>query len=250
MSVESFRDALRAEIEAVVARWEVLAAARAEIAALAPSREIEAVKAERAALAAEIDQRRSALAEAEAANVALRARVADLERALRDANERNAQLEEQNRAAMETTVELEQQFSAERRFVTACRGLASTMLGDALKSAAGRDVDATSATYGALKTKGLEVVIAQTFKERGRNVAQAPLLDKERSALAGIAEAAGCELVEPEPGTRFSGASMDRAGTRSDPAEEGNVIECLMPGVRRAGTEGALVLPRVIVASG
>jgi hypothetical protein len=43
---------------------------------------------------------------------------------------------------------------------------------------------------------------------------------------------------------------MDKAATASDPAEEGNVLECLLPGLRRVGTDGSLVFPRVRVATG
>jgi hypothetical protein len=43
---------------------------------------------------------------------------------------------------------------------------------------------------------------------------------------------------------------MDKAMVQADPAEEGNVLECLMPGLRLAGTDGALVFPRVLVATG
>ncbi len=119
-----------------------------------------------------------------------------------------------------------------------------------MKSTLGRDLTPTPATYAALKGRGLEVVLTQAFKERGRSIVQAPLLERERAALPGIAAAAGCELLIPSPGTRFAASAMDRASSVSEPAEEGNVVECLMPGGRRIGTEGALVLPRVVVATG
>ena len=80
--------------------------------------------------------------------------------------------------------------------------------------------------------------------------AQAPLLEREKSALPGMAAAAGCELIAPATGTKFSPQSMEKASTVSEPAEEGNVVECAMPGLRRSGTEGALVFPRVVVATG
>ena len=101
-----------------------------------------------------------------------------------------------------------------------------------------------------MKGRGLEIILTSTFKERGRSIVQAPLLERERAALPGIAAAAGCELVVPAPGTRFAATAMDKASSVSQPAEEGNVVECLMPGARRSGTEGALVLPRVVVATG
>jgi hypothetical protein len=81
-------------------------------------------------------------------------------------------------------------------------------------------------------------------------VGSAPLLERERTALTALATIAGCEEIDPPVGTRFSATSMEKSGTLSDPAEEGNVLSCALPGLRRAGTEGALVFPRVVVATG
>ncbi|MCU0686313.1 MAG: hypothetical protein MUF34_29385, partial [Polyangiaceae bacterium] len=58
------------------------------------------------------------------------------------------------------------------------------------------------------------------------------------------------ELIDPAPGTRFSTQTMEKAGTLADPAEEGNVTRCALPGLRLRGTDGALVFPRVVVATG
>lgn len=246
MSRETFAGALRAEIEAVVARWDALAAAREEALAAARDGKVAALEAEIERLRAEAAERR---ADEETAD-ALRARVGELVREITDARAKIRELEDQARAALETTHELEVQFSAERRFVTACRGLGGSLLGEALKAAVGREIESSSATYGALKARGLEVVVTQAMKERGRSAVSAPLLERERGALPEIAAAAGCELIVPPAGTRFSALAMEKASTVSDPAEEGNVIECLVPGVRRSGTDGALVFPRVVVASG
>ncbi len=223
---ESFAAALRAEIEAVVTRYEALVASRDELAAvLTGAREAEVLRRELDALRAERDGLLRELAEA-------RAKIGELE------------------AQATAASALAEQFTAEKRFVEAGAGAAGTMLGDALRSALGREIEPSPACYAALKAKGLEAVLIGAFKERGRSVAGAPLLERERSPLLSLATAAGCELFTPEAGTKFVAASMDKAASVSDPAEEGNVVECLLPGLRRAGTEGALVFPRVRVATG
>jgi hypothetical protein len=213
MNGETFAAALRAEIEALVLRYEALVralgrAAPAEGAAPEPDPAAEALRAE---------------------NRRLEARVADLERDL-------------------ATYEAE--LLAERRFVEAARDTAGSLLGEALAGAVGRALDATPAAYAALKARGLPATLVAAMKDRGRSVGQASLLDRERAALDALAAAAGCELVAPAAGTRFAAAAMEKASTVSDPAEEGNVISVAMPGLKRAGTDGALVLARVVVATG
>jgi hypothetical protein len=223
---ESFAAALRAEIEAVVTRYEALVASRDEMAAvLLGAREAEGLRKELDALRAERD---------------------GLVHKLEEAQAKIRELEGQAAAASA----LAEQFTAEKRFVEACAGVAGTMLGDALRTALGRELESSPVAYAALKAKGLEAVLIGAFKERGRSVGGAPLLEREKSPLLALAAAAGCELVTPEAGTKFVAASMDKAASVSDPAEEGNVVECLLPGLRRAGTEGALVFPRVRVATG
>jgi hypothetical protein len=81
-------------------------------------------------------------------------------------------------------------------------------------------------------------------------VLELPLSALERLALEHLAEAAACELIVPKLGARFSSTEMDQLDTRPDPAEEGNVLECMMPGLRLAGSDGALVFPKVRVAVG
>jgi len=223
---ETFAAALRAEIEAVVTRYEALVASRNEMAAeLSGAREAEGLRKEFDALREERDALARELAEA-------RTKIRELE------------------AQAASASELAEQFTAEKRFVEACAGAVGTMLGDALRSALGREIERSPAAYAALKAKGLEAVLIGAFKERGRSVGGAPLLEREKSPLSALAVAAGCELVTPEAGVRFVAASMDKAASVSDPAEEGNVVECLLPGLRRSGTEGALVFPRVRVATG
>jgi hypothetical protein len=243
---ETFAEALRAEIVAVVCRYEALVRT---VTALG-SRETDALRAEAATLAADNHRLRAAAAEARDELTTLRARVADLSRDLEEARVRADRLEGQAHAAMEATLSYEEQFTAEKRFVEAGRDLTGSLLGDALVAAAGRALDATSASYAALKARGLTAALTAALKDRGRTALSAPLLEKERTALVALAMIAGCELVTPEPGTRFVAASMEKAGQVSEPAEEGNVIECALPGLRRAGTEGALVFPRVVVATG
>ena len=245
-----FSTALRAEIDAVVARYEALVGARQETLDALRERDKEVLRAALADAQAERDAARASEAALRTEVTALRARVEDLERALTEARGRLHTLEVEARSAGEAARALEEQFAAEQGFVAACQGLEGCLLAEALKSAAGRDLDASPSTYAALKSRGLEVILTQTFRERGRSVVQAPLLERESRALPGIAAAAGCELITPAAGLRFVSTAMDKASTASEPAEEGNVLACLMPGARRSGTEGALVLPRVLVASG
>jgi hypothetical protein len=246
----TFAAALRAEIDAVVARYEALARAHEETLSAVRARESDALGQELAVIRVERDRLRIEAGEQKAEIATLRAEIQAISRDLEAARGRASALEGAAREAGETARALSEQFAAEDRFVTACAGLDGSLLGEALKSALGREIAANPATYAALKGRGLEIILSLTFKERGRSVVQAPLLERERAALPGLAAAAGCELVTPTPGTRFAATSMDKASSVSQPAEEGNVVECLIPGARRSGTEGALVLPRVVVATG
>ena len=246
----TFASALRAEIDAVVARYEALARAHEETLSAVRARETDALGKELGEARVERDRLRAEAIEQKVEIATLRAETQALARDLAESRARAAELEGAARSAGEAARALSEQFAAEDRFVRAAAGLEGSLLGEALKSALGRDLTESPATYAALKGRGLEIVLTLTFKERGRSIVQAPLLERERAALPGLAAAAGCELVVPVAGTRFAAASMDKAGSVSEPAEEGNVLECLMPGGRRSGTEGALVLPRVVVATG
>jgi hypothetical protein len=250
MSEETFAGALRAELDAVVVRYEAMVRAHREAMAAAVGRDAEALRAEVTRLSAENERLRADDVERRAREATLEARATRLESDLSAAQARIKVLERETEAALESTLAYEEQFAPERRFVDAGRSLTGSLLGEALNSALGRELEPNSATYAALKGRGLEATLVAAVKERGRSSGQAPLLERERAALALIAAAAGCELIAPAAGTRFSAASMERAGTVSEPAEEGNVVSCAMPGCRRSGTEGALVFPRVIVASG
>jgi len=250
---ESFAAALRAELDAVVGRYEALVRALAEVG----GRETDALRAEVARLSADAERLRAEVItrDAEAARQEARATAAekradDLAAELARAKEAAGELTRAAQQAQAATQAYEEQFAAERRFVEACGDVGGSLLGEAITAVVGRAVDATSATFAALKGKGLEVTLATVFKERGRSSAQAPLLERERVALPALASAAGCELITPPAGTRFSATAMEKGGAVSDPAEEGNVVSCAMPGLRRAGTDGALVFPRVIVATG
>lgn len=246
----TFALALRAEIDAVVARYEALARAHEETVSAVRARETDALGKELSEARLERDRLRAEAGEQRAEIATLRAELQAISRDLDAARARAEELVGAARSAGEAARALAEQFVAEDRFVTACAGLSGSLLGEALKSALGREIAADPATYAALKGRGLEIVLTLTFKERGRSVVQAPLLERERAALPGIAAAAGCELLIPTPGTRFAATAMDKASSVSQPAEEGNVVECLIPGARRSGTEGALVLPRVVVATG
>lgn len=275
MSGESFVGALRAELEAVVVRYEALVRAHGQTLSAVREREADGLRAEIAALRAEGERGRTREAELSAEVSALRGKVSSLERdlaavkddaarereaakaalekaakAVEEERKRASELEAEARAAAEAAEELQGTFAAERKFVEACRGLEGSMLLVALEGALGRALDKTAATSAALKARGLDNVLSQAVRERGRQAAQAHLLERERTALGALAAAAGCSLIIPEAGVRFSPTAMDKAVTVSNPAEEGNVVECLVPGLRLAGTDGALVVPRVVVASG
>lgn len=275
MSGESFTAALRAELDAVVARYEALVRAHGEALSSVRDRDVEALRGEVAALRAEGERQKAREGELQAEVASLRAKAEGLERELAQAREeaarereaaraavkaaeealeqerkRSVELEAEARVAAEAAQALEGTFAAEKAFVAACGGLEGSMLMEALRAALGQDLRAAPATYGALKARGLDATLAHAARERGRHAAQAPLLDREQRALSGLAAAAGCELIVPATGAKFSASSMDKASTVSDPAEEGNVVQCLVPGIRLAGTDGALVLPRVVVASG
>ncbi|HLM73961.1 MAG TPA: hypothetical protein VK459_14750 [Polyangiaceae bacterium] len=275
MSGESFVSALRAELEAVVARYEALVRAHEQTLSAVREREADGLRREIAERRAEGDRGRAREAELSAEVAALRGKVASLERDLAGAKEeaarereaareaiakatqaieeerkRSSEIQAEARAAAEAAEELQGTFAGERKFVEASRGLEGSMLMTALEGALGRALDRSAATSAALKARGLDNVLAQAVRERGRQAAQAPLLEREKSAIGALAAAAGCSLIIPDAGVRFSPGSMDKAASVSDPAEEGNVVECLVPGLRLAGTDGSLVLPRVVVATG
>jgi hypothetical protein len=243
---ETFAAALRAEIDAVVGRYEALVKALAEMS----RRDADALRADAARLVGENERLRAEAAAQGVEVTRLQARLAEVERALAEAATRGEKLERDAQAALEASAAYEEQFAGEKKFVEACRELGGSLLGEALAGAVGRELSATSATYAALKARGLEAALVTAVKDRGRSSGQASLLDRERIALAALAAVAGCELITPAAGTKFTAASMEKAASLSDPAEEGNVVGCAMPGLRRAGTEGALVFPRVVVATG
>ncbi len=267
--------ALRAELEAVVTRYEALA--RSHAATSARRDELEALEQQLAAFAARLKESESRAAD-------LRARLAERDQQVarlttlhdnvsreRDTVVADARLlaEELTRARAElaaaradttrlqgqlaemgTRVQsLDEQFERERAFVAALTGAAGSLLFDTTQLALGQAVEATPSCLGALKARKLEAVLAQAVRERGRTVQRHPLTEAEREALASMAEAAGCELIEVPAGARFASATMEKAGTRSEPSEEDHVLECVMPGLRAAGTQGAAVHPRVIVAT-
>ena len=246
MSDETFAATLRAELDAVVGRYEAIVRALSAAA----GRETEALRVEAARLAGENQRVRAEIAERAAELATLRGRVEQLERELAAARELAQRLEGEARAAKDTTLSYEEQFTTERGFVEAARDLGGSLLGDALAAIVGQPLEARSATFAALKARGLEAALVAAVKDRGRNAVAAPLLDRERAALVALAKAASCELVQPPHGARFAPAAMEKASTVSEPAEEGNVVDTAMPGLRRAGTEGALVFPRVVVATG
>ncbi|HEU4539077.1 MAG TPA: hypothetical protein VFS00_33380 [Polyangiaceae bacterium] len=299
--MEPFTAALRAELDAVIARYEALARAHHEALAgvlreraEGALRQAEALAVERDALRArDVDARAklgrlsARVEEAEAEAARERARFeAELARArhtfdedlqrererlgaerarererlgaeLARERERAARAEERAEAlarellgARQAGEALEGAFAPERAFVEAALVVRDAPLFAALVAALGRPLEPSPAAYAALKERRPDAVLTFALKERGRMLAQAPLAAAERVALTRLAEAAESELIDPAPGTRFSSQTMEKAGTLVDPAEEGNVTRCALPGLRLRGTEGALVFPRVVVATG
>jgi hypothetical protein len=275
MSKDPFVLALRAEIEAIVARYEALSRSHQEALAAAREHEITKLRNDLAALLADRERTRAQEADARSQLKAAQERASLLECSLADtkkqldearrqldevrrqldearaeASKRLAQVEGALREVQQEAESLSEAFASERIFIETCQSIAGTSLYDALRQAFGDEFSPQPSTYAALKARRPDAILTHAFKERGRLIVTAPLTTVERAALPRLAEASGCELIEPEQGVRFASSSMDKASTRPDPAEEGNVLDCLMPGLRLVGTEGALVFPRVLVASG
>lgn len=288
--MDPFTAALRAELDAVVARYEAMTRAHHEALAgvlreraEGAQRLAEALSVERDALRARDGDARTKLGrlssrieelendaakERERFNTELararrtfdedlaRERVklsADLARERERAERAEARveaLERELRGAKQAGEALEGAFVAERAFVDAALTIREAPLFGSLGVALGRPLEPSPPTYAALKERRPDAVLAFALNERARLLPQSPLAAAERVALTRLAEAAGGELIDPTPGTRFSSQTMDKAGTTSDPAEEGNVTRCALPGLRLRGTEGALVFPRVVVATG
>jgi predicted nucleic acid-binding Zn-ribbon protein len=208
-------------------------------------------QAQLADLQAQLDAARGQLSDAQDELARARTEAThELARARAEATQRLAQVEGALREVQQQADSLSEAFSSERAFIEACQRVDGTALHDALRQAFGADLTSSPATYATLKARRPDAILTHAFKERGRLIAAAPLTSPERGALASLAAAGGCELIEPEHGMRFSSSTMDKAMVQADPAEEGNVLGCLMPGLRLAGTDGALVFPRVLVATG
>ncbi|MBL8603729.1 MAG: hypothetical protein JNK72_17515 [Myxococcales bacterium] len=184
------------------------------------------------------------VARAESEHSVLTAR---LEALGREAAEERASLLARVGALSERAEVLDEQFSAERDFVEAALAAKNTELFEALTQSFGAALEPTPAVLSALKTRRAEGVLTQALRLRGSM--KSALSVAERGALGALAAAAGCELIEPSEGTRFSALAMEKVATRSDPAFEGLVLGCLMPGLRLGGSAGSLLHPRVIVAT-
>ena len=256
-SESDLRDQLRASAERIERLERELGTSRhqlevqrreAEEARQKAEKQLEVMQAETA------KQRAQAQADAEARLQQHRREVGELTsrlaRAEADARTRIEQLTAERTRAEQRADSLDSTFSAERAFVAACAPLAGTAMHEALRSALGSELNDAPATYAAIKARRPDAVLTSAFKERGRTIVTAPLTSRERDALPGLAGAAGCELIVPERGARFAGAAMEKASTQVDPAEEGNVLDCLLPGLRLSGTDGTMVAPRVVVATG
>lgn len=255
--------ALRAQLDAVVAQFEAqlrqhvaysnaqhsrdLAGLQARITeleqTLVASRAVQSQQA--AELARLLGERERWTLEARQLQEALRAQAAEAE-TLREA------LSARDDEARDLAVQVQSlgaQFTAEREFVAALTAVPSSALVDGAQVALGATLEATPGCYGALKAKRMDAVLAGAMRERGRGAVRAALTDDERRALARAAAAAGCELVEAPVGQRYSPTTMDKAGERAEPADEGLVVACAMPGLRLTGSAGSLVHARVIVGT-
>lgn len=255
--------ALRAQLDAVVAQFEAqlrqhvahsnarhasdLSGLNARIAeleqSLVASRAVQSQQA--AELARLLGERERWTLEARQLQDALRAQTAELDRLRDELSDRD----DEARALAAQVQSLDAQFAAERDFVAALSGVAGSQLFDAAQVTLGAALEPTPGCYGALKAKRMDAVLAGAMRERGRGSVRSALTDDERRALAAGAAAAGCELVEAPVGQRYSAATMDKAGERAEPADEGLVVACAMPGLRLSGSAGSLVHPRVIVGT-
>lgn len=275
MRTDPFATALRAELDAVVSRYEALVRAHQDALDAVSGEHLRSLQARLDQIERERAELSSAVAQRDSEIARIRARLAELETSLAQARDAldaerasarelaaraaaSVQQAERRTNALEARLGevsglskmLDEVFDGERRFVSSCQRAAGTLFFDAVAQALGAAVEATPEVFGAIKAKRADVVLTHAIQDRGAKVVQMPLADTERAAMQGMAEAAGCELIVPDMGTRYSSQSMDRAATARDPAEEGNVVECLMPGLRLAGSAGALVFPKVKVGVG
>lgn len=306
MAQDPFTSALRAEIEALVTRYEALSHAHQEALSVAREQDVSKLRQDLGTLLADRERTRSqldvsrerigqlerelseireqfamaagrietlqieihntkkerdqiqrqldeALLESTKVEATLRdsqQETTSLRQQLDEAHRKITQIEASLRNTQQEADSLSEAFSSERAFISACQRLEGTMLYDALQQAFQSSLTHSPSTYATIKARRPDAILTAAFKERGRLIAAAPLSPTERAPLAELAEASGCELIEPERGSRFSSQQMDKALTQPDPAEEGNILECLMPGLRLTGTEGALLFPRVLVATG
>ena len=271
----SFTQALRAELDAVIARYDAMV--QSQRAALASSHEhqLQSLQSEVASLIRQRDQLEGRvneavqnLAKAEAkveqrdAEIALLHEKVEKERrrtneassraaeSLAEARLKIGELSNELDLVAEESRVFEEVFAGEVAFVEACLPIANTPLSEAVREAAGIDIELAPSVYGNLKRERLDVLLTRAVRERGRSTVDRPLSVEERIALQHMADAAGCELILPVLGVRYDADEMDKVTTASDPSEEGNVLACLMPGLRLAETEGALVFPKVKVAVG
>ncbi len=269
---------LRTQLDAVITGVEAQIAQHVAAQQGLWTRRLEACAAERDALARALDAGAQELAQARAETAAMEGRAARAEaalgalqiehagllqsrddlvgqvKALHEAQSRDARALHDLRAQLgdlgERVVALDEQFAQEKAFVEAALSVRGESLFDALQQHLGAPLEPSPGCYGALKARKPDAVLLGALRERGRTVQRDPLSPDESEALESLARAAGCTLVTVSPGTRFNAAQMERASTRSDPAEEGNVLECILPGLRLVASPGSLLHPRVVVATG
>ncbi len=249
--------ALRAQIDAVVLQFEAQLKAHVAATTAAERRERGELEAQRDALATRLSAVTASLRGTEAERDALRSANATLYEE-RDTLRTSLDYEKAERLRLDARLavvgaeyqRLDEQFAAERSFVDAANEAAGSSLVAAIGDALGTAVEASPECFAALKAKRPDAVLAQGLRDRGRSVLRDPITAMELHALGAMSLAAGCTLVEVSVGQRYSAATMEKVSTRSEPADEGLVLECSAPGLRLAGSAGALVFPKVVVATG
>jgi hypothetical protein len=227
--------AMRAELDALVTRFEAQLKQHVAVTSEARRADLDALEGQIVAFASRVKESER--------------RVIELEAALAARDGEIAALHARCEAAEQARATLDEQFAEERRFVATLTTIAGSLLFDAVQLALGQAIEHTPGCYGAIKSRKPDALLAQALRERGRSVMRHLLTDDERAALAVLADVSGCELIDVSAGARFASATMEKVATRPDPADEDHVIECVAPGLRLAGTHGAVVHPRVVVAT-
>jgi hypothetical protein len=255
--------ALRAQLDAVVAQFEAqlrqhvaysnastareLAGLNARITeldqSLVASRAVQSQQA--AELARLLGERERWTLEARQLQDALRAQTAELARLRGELAERD----DEAPALAAQVQSLDAQFAwpsgTSWRRCWACRALSSSTRRRRRSARRWRRRPGATGTEGEAHGRGAGGRDARAGAERGAGCAD----DDERRGAGEGGGGGGLRAGGAGVGQRYSAATMDKAGERAEPADEGLVVACVMPGLRLAGSAGSLVHPRVIVGT-